>query len=426
MLKKSLKRIGGLDNYAGLPRSIYILFIARIINRFGGFVHAFLVMYLEIYLGRSEEEIGSFLLLSGLAGFVGSYIGGKFGDSYSRKRIYLSAQSIAAVLFLPCAYSAYIGRYDVVPWFIIASSFFSSAVRPVSTAMVTDLVDKEDRKRAFSLLYLGINVGVAIGPVVAAYLLHDHLVWFFLVDAITTFIAVVMVGLWVEERRITEEEMEAIDAADSEAKEEGGLFKAFIKRPMLVVFVLFAVINSMMYAQVGFAFPLQLAKVYGEQQGPALYAKLTMFNAGIVLLFTASIHYLTRHVKPIYNIASASLLYAVGMGMMGVINHTGMFYVSTLIWTIGEIQAVTNQSVYLMSHTPVNYRSSFMGVISIITSLGYVASPKLAGILLTFTGSDYKQLWSVVFIGGIIATLAFVIIGRMEKTKKNPTQVLQE
>ena len=414
--RNNLSLRGMFSNYAGLPASIYILFVARIINRFGGFVHAFLTFFLSIYLGMSDQEIGLYVLTAGAAGFAGSLSGGWLGDRYSRKIVYLTAQAMAAVLFVPCAWFAYTGDYGLIPGFMIASSFFGSVVRPVNTAMVADIVDREDRRRAFSLLYLGINIGVAVGPIVGALLLNDFLVWFFLGDAITTFVAVILVAFFVQERRITDEEMDALDENDSESKEHGNVMEAFLKRPVLIVFVLFTLINSMMYAQVGFAFPRQMENLFGQINGPTSYAQLTMFNALVVIFCTSATHYLTQNVKPIHNIMTASLFYSVGLGMMAFVGNMPMLYLSTFIWTIGEIQAATNHNVYLMHHTPINYRSRFMAIISTITSLGHVFSPALGGVVLENFGQT--TLWLGVFWAGIIAALGFYAIGRYEKNKE--------
>lgn len=407
--KLSLK--GMIKNYAGLPFSIYILFIARIINRFGGFVHAFLAIFLSTYLDMSESEIGSYVLFAGVAGFGGAYIGGKLSDRFSRKTIYLTAQSIAALLFIPCGFLA-TTHLEYIPFILIASSFFSSVIRPVSNAMVADIVTKEDRKRAYSLLYLGINVGVALGPMVAAFLLENYLTWFFWGDAVTTFIAVILVAKYVQEKVITEEEMDAIGDEDGEAKESGHAFKALLRRPKILVFMIFAVVNSMMYAQSGFAFPLLIKDLFGESEGILFYSQLIMINAIVVLALTSAIHYLTQEIKPIYNIAMASIFYAIGFGMMSFIELKSLFVVSIIIWTIGEIQAVTNQNVYLMSLTPINYRGRFGAITSIIFSVGYILSPKLAGMLIEAKGQSY--LWSIMFVMGVVAAIGYLGIALFE------------
>ncbi len=406
---------GLLRNYAGLPSSIYVLFVARIINRFGGFVHAFLTLFLSIYMNMSASQIGEYVMYAGAGGMLGSYFGGHIGDRFSRKMVYLISQGAAAVLFLPCAYLAYVGEYRYIPELLIISSFFSAVVRPVSTAMVTDIVDREDRKRAYSLLYLGINIGVAIGPVFGAFLLNNFLVWFFLGDAITTFIAVIMVGLFVKERRLTHEEMAKVDKEDTEAMEQGNLLMAFLKRPVLIVFILFAVLTSMMYAETGFALPLLINETFGDE-GTVFNGWIMMFNAIVVLAFTTLMHYFTGKLKPIYNIAMAAIFYSVGLGMLSIVDSSLMFYASTLIWTLGEIQAVTNQNVYLMRHTPINYRSRFLAIISLITSFGYISSPWVSGFLLDSFGQDF--LWKVVGLVGLVAAFGFIGIG-VHETKKS-------
>lgn len=409
---------GILANYAGLPRSIYVLFIARVINRLGGFVHAFLTLFLTIYLGMSESQIGTYVLSAGVAGFFGSLLGGKMGDHFSRKKVYLGAQSISAMLFIPCAYFV---NYDMtlIPYFLIASSFFSAIVRPVNTAMVADIAAKEDRKRTFSLLYLGINFGGAIGPMIAAFLLENYLVWFFLGDTITTFIAVILVGVYVEDKKITVEEMDEMSLDVGEQKESGFTLIAFFKRPILFIFVFFAVINAMIYAQTTFAFPLLLEDIYADTG--KFYAQLCMINAAIVIIFTAIVHLLTQKVKPVYNIAIASVLYSIGLGMMAVISSKSMFVISIFIWTIGEIQAVTNQNVFLMAHTPINYRARFMALISIITSAGFILSPKIGGIIIEKFGQP--ALWQTVAVGGIIAAVGFTTIGLLDKNKVKRVEV---
>ena len=206
--------------------------------------------------------------------------------------------------------------------------------------------------------------------------------------------------------------MDAIEEGDDEAQEKGNIILAFAKRPRLLIFVLFSVITAMMYAHVGFAFPLLIKDLYGEDGGIRFYGILSSFNAVVVIVFTSIIHYTTQKVQPIYNIAMAALLYAVGMGMMAIVGVRSLLFLSTFIWTIGEIQAVTNQNVYLMGHTPINYRSRFLAIISIITSAGYIVSPIIGGMIIEARSQSF--LWTVVFLGGIIACVGFIAIGQYE------------
>ena len=95
-----------------------------------------------------------------LAGMIGGLVSGRLADALGRKRIMLLAQTISAMVLIVCGFS------PDAPWLpaaLIASQFFFGAIRPASQALVTDLTPVEDRRKAFGLLYFGINIGVALG-----------------------------------------------------------------------------------------------------------------------------------------------------------------------------------------------------------------------------------------------------------------------
>lgn len=61
-------------------------------------------------------------------------------------------------------------------------------------AMVADILPPEKRQTGYALEYLGINIGVALGPLLAGMLFKRMLPLLFIGDAITSFIAVFLVA----------------------------------------------------------------------------------------------------------------------------------------------------------------------------------------------------------------------------------------
>lgn len=396
--------------YADLPREIYILFVARVINRFGGFVHAFITMFLTIKMGMTPLEVGTVAMFLGFASMAGSMLGGSFGDILGRKRTYVVAQGLAAIFLIPCGF---LGNDMRIPVLIIISTFFNNMVGPISSAMVQDIVTKEDRKRAFSLLYYGINVGVAIGPLVAGLLFTNHIQWIFWGDAITTFFALAMIILFINETKLTKEEMiEESKYIDNKEKAitgwRGLAIIAFLQRPILVFYTLFSILTSFVYAQVNFALPLSMKALFGEELGVSNFSIMMSFNAVVVLVFTILVTKLTDKFKPIYNIAFANVLYAVGFAMMIFVGNMPMLLISVFVWTIGEIQGVTNSGVFVANHTPITHRSRFNAVIKIIRSIGYMTAPIISGWLLEYI--SLSQLWIIV---ALVALLAFAGLHRL-------------
>lgn len=405
---------GVIAMYKGLPREIYVLFIARVINRLGGFVHFILYMFLTRKLDMSLQEAGVFIAIAGVASLIGNFVGGYLGDLMGRKKTYVIAQGIAASLFLPCGF---LGNSIIIPILLIISSFFSAIVQPINSAMVSDLVKKEDRKRAFSLLYFGINIGVAIGPLIAGYLFYKNIQWIFWGDAITTFIGVLLIVRYIPETKLSTTQIQEINETLSheEKMESSGALMAFLKRPALIAFSFCSILTHFVYAQSSFALPATLSHLFGEKD-TIYYGNLMSFNALVVVVFTIFVTKVSDKNRAIFNVAFSNLLYCVGFGMMAFVHNMPLIVISVFLWTIGEILGATNTGVFIANNTPITHRSRFNAIISILGSAGYMLGPSLGGVF----AAQYSinNLWILTGVLSLIAFVGLMLINISEKYKE--------
>ncbi|MFA7128531.1 MAG: MFS transporter, partial [Sphaerochaeta sp.] len=160
----------GFSLYAGLDKSIYTLFAVRIINRFGDFVQMLLVLILTVKLGMSDHEAGIFITFTIIATMVGQLTAGVVADKLARKYVLVFCQLMICVSYLLCAVFIESAFFSLVPLLILLGSPFRGATHPITSSMVADFSSESDRGRSFSLLYLGTNIGVALGPMAAAFL----------------------------------------------------------------------------------------------------------------------------------------------------------------------------------------------------------------------------------------------------------------
>ncbi|MDI3547112.1 MAG: hypothetical protein PWR10_764 [Halanaerobiales bacterium] len=389
--------------YHGLDKSIYIIFIAQVINSMGAFVFPFLTMFLTKKLGLSANEAGSYVTLASMATVPGMFLGAKLADSFGRKRLYIISASLTALMLIP---PAFLGESRVIIFFLIMTSVFSGAVNPAFTAMVTDLTKGEERKRAFSLLYLGWNTGYAIGPMIAGFLFNHYLPLLFIGDAATALIAITLIGLKVPETKDLVEEKSEEELPELERAESGSIFKVLLKRPAIIFFSLILIFYRLVYAQSFFSLPIQMNEVFGDQ-GPAFYGMNASFNALVVIVFTILVTGLTVKLKPLLNTIIAGFLFAIGFGMIYFINTLPLFFFSTFIWTIGEILEATNVNVYIASQAPVSHRARFNSLFMFLSGAGYAFAPKLAGIFTEYY--PLRNIWSTSFFIMLAAT-SFLII----------------
>lgn len=402
--------------YRGLPRSIHVLFFARVVNSAGAFVIPFLTLFLTQKIGITADAAGRFMLLLAVAHVPGALLGGRLADRVGRKLVLLLGQALAGAFLLP---GVFLGNSMVVAWSIVAAQFFSALATPCSQAMVTDLTNPQTRPAAFSLLYLGYNLGMAVGPMLAGFL-FEHLIWMlFLVDAVTTFVAVALVALFVPDTTPTAAEIAESDASGSgEHSVEGGALRALLKRPALIFFTAVVAVMAFIYAQQGFALPLQLKAVFAGR-GELFYGTLLTVNAVVVIAVTGPIVAATRNNAPAANLLIAAAAYIVGFGVIALIRALPLFIISTMVWTLGEILVTTNMNVYLANHTPVSHRGRFNAIIPLISGGGQAISPALVGIWIGVAG--LTAVWPALAVLGLLAAAGFSALLVMERRPARET-----
>lgn len=190
--------MGYFNDYRNFPKSIYYIFLSRIINSIGAFVGPLLTLLLTDKIGLSTEQAGLFVTVSTAMYTPASMVGGYLSDKFNRKNTLCLLTMMQAICYLICGF---IEISMIVPYLLLAASFFSNAAQCSSAAMAADLSNKNNRQGTFSLLYLGTNIGFSVGPLIAGFLYKNFLPLLFIGDAFTTIISVIIIYLNVPETK---------------------------------------------------------------------------------------------------------------------------------------------------------------------------------------------------------------------------------
>lgn len=389
--------------YKGLPREIYILFLVRIINSMGSFVFPFLTLFLSSKIGMTEDVVGKFLMVVSFAGIPGVIIAGKLVDKYNRKSIMVIFSFLSGGILIICGF---LGESILIPYLLVAQVFFISFSFPASNAMITDLTTPDNRQLSFSFLYLGMNLGMALGYILAGHLFENYTSWLFWGDGLTMIVSTSLVLFFVKETKPTQEEMEEISESGrkEEKVEEGSVFRVLLKRPYLLLFTLIGSLTAFAYKQHAFLMPLHLKALFGLE-GAKMFGNVMILNTFMVVFFTSFIINITKNYKPISNIAIATVTYIIGFGMLFFANTISMFFIATAVWTTGEIIDTVNAGVYISNHSPVSHRGRFNAILGLIRGAGRSLAPFLMGLYLV--DHNYNEGWLLV---GFVATIAFILL----------------
>lgn len=398
-----MKSFNLVKNYRGLPKSIYILFFASIVNNCGNFVMMFLSLFLIYNVGLKASVVGTIVSINSVLGILGSLIGGKLIDTKGRKFTFVIFRSISALSVLSCAF---IKEPYIVTGLLMVATFVSGFSSPVYSTMITDLTDGEERKLAFSLEYMAINIGCSVGPLIAAFLYNNYLKLMFIGDALTTFVSIIMIGLFVPETLGLRKKAD-INKDKIENDRNESLWSAFIKRKALVMFSFIVALYFIVFSQFNFGLPLQVGEVFKGSK-TTIFGILLTINAVMCSFFTPIIVNATKNIGASLSIAIGGIFYTIGFGMMFYISSFPMFILSTVIWTIGEMLVSNNINVYIAKHTPDTHRGRFNSIFPIIRKVGFAVGPLMAGRVIKY--SNIRSLWLIV---GVLALVGATMMYRL-------------
>jgi MFS family permease len=148
-----------------LPRDVYVLELGALVNAFGnGVVLPFLLIYLHNVRGIPFGLAGSAAAVQSAAALGSGFLGGTLSDRLGPKRVLLGALAVMTVAFalMPLIRAPWHAFAIYTLWGIGSGSFW-----PSQSALLAGLAPAARRAPAYALQRLAMNVGVALGGVVA-------------------------------------------------------------------------------------------------------------------------------------------------------------------------------------------------------------------------------------------------------------------
>ncbi len=386
--------------YRGLPRGDYVLFLSRVVNNMGNVVIPLLTLILTVRLGLSKEQAGLFTTLFVTVQPPFIILGGWLCDRMGGKRVVLLFNTLGALLYLVCAC---LSPSLATAMLIALAACLYSGASPAFNSIVAAITPAEKINSAYSLNYLGLNLGFTIGPVLAG-LLFRNLSLLFVLDALTTLAATLITALFLP---ATPRGASPKGSAQSDAPPQS-LWQVLRGTPVLLVFAAALLLYSMCYMQWNFLLPLQTAGLFGSDRGPLLYSFTVSINAVCVILCTPVFTHATRNFSPAPVVAAGGLFYLASFLLFSVnIQVPLLFYAGSVVLTLGEILVTINLNTFVALRTPQTHLGRVNSLTTIISGTGNALSPMLMGRLLKSV--DFSGAWlcvSGVMVLGVLSMIA--------------------
>ena len=396
-----------IDQYRGLPRQVYILMTARLIIAMGTFVFPFLTMFLSSRMDMTDQEVSRYLLLVALVQIPANLLGGKLADRFNRKRVYGTALLLSAGFFT-C--SGFFCDQAFVVYLILVGYFFSNIGQPILSAMMMDVTNEKNRQESFSLIYLGFNIGYAVGPLVAGLLFENHTPWIFWGQALLTATAVALI--WTLSAKAQPQKDQLPTGASQSPAAKVSLWSLLRRDPVMLCFALFLTCYSLAYSQISYLMPLDLEQVQGISAAAKSVSLIWSFNGAVVFLGSPIVVLLTKKYPAVVNTAVGGVIYMLAFGSVA---FTGgrmtLILPLVLVWTVAEILCNTNSGVFIANHAPATHRARYQSVYDLTHNLGKALGPLVMGFYLGI-GHTYHQGWLFVAIICGLAAFGLALLQR--------------
>jgi predicted MFS family arabinose efflux permease len=308
-----------------LPREVWLLFATNLINRAGMMVLPFLVLYLTRELGFSPARAGLMLAVYGASAIVFGPIGGRLSDRIGALPV-MRASLIASgcvLLLFPLAKSFTAVAAMTALWAGCGEMF-----RPASLAAITHVVSPAQRKQAFALNRLAINLGMSVGPALGGFLATVSFRAMFTVDAVTTLLAGAVLALmpWRAFSGVNSE------AGRSDSEHRGPT--TILGDARFLIFLSGVLLVGIVFFQHESALPLYLVQYL--HLSPAFYGMLFTINTLLIVALEVPLNTATAHWSSTRSLILGSMLFAIGFGALGVISSPAGVVVTVVIWTLAR------------------------------------------------------------------------------------------
>jgi MFS family permease len=379
------------------PRSnVRRLAIGRLISVTGG-AAAYTALMFTVWneTHSATWQSVALLLTFGVVGIM-SPITGHLGDRYDRRKVMIISEALAASIFLAMAF---VHSPAILIALAFASALAESPFYSASSAAIPNLVEsEEDIAWANSLLGLGRNAGIMIGPVIGGVLLSalGGSSWVFGINAVT-FVVSVLLTLSVKGEYSREH-----TAAERDEHQGVGAGLRFIwnDRPLRVMVIAWTVF--LLGAGMGMVADAPLAEHFDA--GSAGFGLLiACWGLGSVVGSLLG-RKLTQRSEPLWLVLGAVGIAVTGMGIAFSPTFE-VVLVALLIMGVSDGISIVAEQGIMMRRSPDAVRSRVMAGFDALLSLGIAVAYVFAGPVLELLGPK-----GVYGVGGVSAAVAAVLM----------------
>ncbi|MFZ6647936.1 MFS transporter [Undibacterium sp. TJN25] len=336
----------------------------------------FMAIFLTRRMGLDQQQTGMLLCAALMMATAFGLYAGYLADRFNKHR--LMALAVAAVFILSLTFTWVSSAIAVV--LVLACTDAAMTLRSIALkALLAELLPVEQRGRAFSLNYILINLGFAVGPLLGSLVLGFGEAWPFYISA-----AFAVLSSRAAPRAQGSQAMPpGGDAANSGARLGfGGTLRLLKTDRQLRLFTMGSLLSAFVYGRFAIYLSQYLMVSQGEAQASALIPYLITTNAVGVVVLQYPLSKFIHAGNLMRWIGGGSLMFVAGLTGFMFADTLPVWIFSMLLFTLGEVIVIPAEYLFIDTIAPAAQKGSYYGVQNLCT-LGDALAPLVCGMLLT-------------------------------------------
>ncbi len=381
------------------PRQFWLLFTGLLISTIGSsMIWPFLTIYLTRRLQLPLLTVASLFTINAIFDLTFSFIAGPIVDKAGRKWIMVISLVGNGVVNILMAGASSLAVFGIL---MALNGVVNPLYRIGADSMMADMIEPGRRPEAYSLMRMGNNLGISLGPMLGGFVVAASFSTAFIIAASGLIFYGILLAF------LAKETLARGMPAAAGAEAQGG-YGPVLKDHHFLAFSGAVAVNTIVAAMMW-----QLLAVYSNTNygiSESLYGFLPTTNALMVVLFQYLVTRVTKRFPPVYMVTLGALVYALSAGSVALASSFVGFWISMVIMTMGELILVPTATTYVANRAPADMRGRYMSLYGLTWSIARGIGPAYGGYLNDTLGP--KFIWLGALAVGLVSVSWLLLLAR--------------
>ncbi len=368
----------------------------------------FLVIYMTTKIRVDSGAAGLVLAFYGAGAlFTAPFIGrlsDKFGPLFIMR---LSLVLTGIIIF----FYSFVTNYYALLAITFVWSVIGEAFRPANLSLISNETEPGERKTAFALNRLAINLGMSIGPVIGGFLSAINFSLLFYVNGVTSILAGIFLMLAPVNPRQAQKDLSADKNSEKNIIRE----RSALKDKTFLFYMLALIPVELVFFQFLGGLPLYI--VDQLKYSTASFGILMAINTVLIILIEVPLNNAMALWDDRKSLALGAFLCSLGYGAMIFSSNIILLVATIIIWTFGEMIFFPSAASYTALLSPDSRRGEYMGFFQMTFSFSLMMGPWIGTLILGHLGSSV--LWAGAFFTGLISVIMFMKLRTSERSESS-------